>query len=660
VASLASGNCRRTLLVPSVFAAQPIKDRQRRGPDCNLLEPARGKIRSRLQKVTNRYAGQVVQHPGLASSGNINGNANTPAKVGFTGQVTDSTGATASKGFSLSVVPKFGITTSSPVAAGIVGVPYFQIFGAIGGTQPYQWSIGRALPAGLGFTSDGVISGVPAAPGMVSVDITVRDASSNVATGSFVVSVQPAAAVDLILSAGSLAFSAQPGGSAPPPQSFGVNATGTNSVQFSASAAGASWLRLATASGPTPGSISVFADQTGLTPGLYQATLTVTSPNASSKSVPVSLAVAAGPASISVSPSSLQLFAPATASGPVTSAIQLSSSSATSAAFQTNVVDLPFLTVSPQQGSIAQNSPVVLNLSADTRGLVAGFYRSVEITAGGATATAYVTVQVGTTGKLILSSQGTTLDAQVGTAIAGPATQSFTVLGADATPLHFTASIVGSAPFLTLSSTGGVASLSQPATVPFTVSSMGLPLGAYYGRIRITSHDVENSPLEYLVVLNVRATGVTPDLNPFPSGLAFLPGGASQTIQAFTDSGPLFNLQVAVTTQSGGSWLSAQVSKNTISTSPAQVSVRVNAAGITPGIYRGFVALAPSSAQVRTVAVTLVVPGNGPVASPADGQRPEASPACAPSQLALSHAGLSGNFTTAAAWPKLIHRAIDG
>ncbi len=592
----------------------------------------------------------------LSSSGNVNGTASTPAKVGFTGQVTDSKGATASKAFSLSVVPKFGITTSSPVAAGIVGVPYFQLFGAIGGTQPYQWSIGGALPAGLGFTPDGVISGVPSAAGSVTVNVTVRDSASNVATGSFVVSIQSPAPVDLILSAGSLAFSAQTGGAPPPLQSFGVNATGSNSVQFSASTDATSWLRLGSSSGPTPGSISVFADQTGLVPGLYQATITVTAPNASSKSVPVSLTVVAAPASISVSPSSLQLFAPATATAPVTSALQLTSTSATTAFFQANVVDLPFLTVSPQQGSVAQNSPVVLNLSADTHGLAAGFYRGrVEVISGGSVATAYVTVQAGAAGRLILSSQGTTLDAQVGTAIAGPATQSLTVLGADATPLHFTASIVGSAPFLTLGSTSGVASLSQPASVPFTVSSTGLALGAYYARIRITSSDAVNSPREFLVVLNVRTTGVTPDLNAFPSGLVFLPGGASQTVQAYTDSGPLLNLQIAVSTQSGGNWLSAQASQKTISaTSPAQVVVSTNATGLAPGIYRGFVALAPASAQVRTVSVTLVVTGKGPVANPADGEKPEAAGACAPSQLVLSQTGLTGNFTTAAAWPKLI------
>ena len=304
---------------------------------------------------------------------------------------------------------------------------------------------------------------------------------------------------------------------------------------------------------------------------------------------------------------------------------------------------------------------MVLSLSANTQGLAAGFYRGrIEIISGGATATAFLTVQAGATGRLILSSSGTTLDGQVGTGIAGPATQSFAVLGADATPLHFTASIVGSAPFLSLGSTGGIASLNQPASVSFTINSAGLTQGAYYGRIRITSPDAANSPLESIVVLNIRAAGVTPDLNPFPSGLIFLSGGASQTVHAYTDSGPLLNLQVGVITQTGGNWLSAQASRNTISaTNPAQVVVTANAAGLAPGIYRGFVALAPASAQVRTVAVTLVVPGKGSQSNPAGAEKPEAG-TCTPSQLVLSQTGLSGNFTTAAAWPKLISAQLTG
>ncbi len=591
---------------------------------------------------------------GLSSNGVVSGAASSPANVAFTGQVTDASGATASKGFALSVVPRFGITSPSPLAAGIVGVPYFQLFGAIGGTQPYQWSVSGGLPAGLSFTPDGTISGVPNAAGSFSVNVTVRDSASNTVTAVFQIGIQPPAAVDLLLSAGSLAFTALAGGAPPPLQNIGVNATGANSILFTA-ATDAPWLRLTTNAGPTPGSIGLFADQTGLVAGFYQGTVTVSSSIAMVKMVPVSLTVNSSPVSISVSPSSLQLFAPASSTSPTVSTLLASTTSTVPVAIQVNVVDLPFLTASSQQATVSQNSPTVVNLSADTHGLAPGFYRGrVEIVSDSGTSIAFVTIQVGSAGKLILSSRGTTLDAQEGTALAGPPNQSFRVLGADATPLHFTTAIVGSAPFLTLGANSGVASLSSPADVSFTVSSAGLARGAYYGRIRISSPDAANSPLEFIVVLNVRAAGSTPDLNPYPSGLVFTAGGASQTIQAFTDSGPAIPLQVAATTEDGQSWLTAQASQKTISAaSPVQVAISVSATGLAPGIYRGIVGLAPASPQVRTVAVTLIVPGKPAVASASDKEK-SAAGTCTGSQLVLTQTGLSGNFTTAAAWPRLV------
>lgn len=596
----------------------------------------------------------VGQGIGLSSGGVVGGTAASPAMLGFTGQVTDSSGATAAKSFTLNVVPKFGITTPSPLASGIVGVAYFQLLGALGGVQPYQWSISGGLPPGLGFTPDGTISGVPTTAGTYSISVTVRDASTNIATAPFQITIQPPANVDLILSAGSLAFSGQAGGFAPPVQTVGVNATGNNSISFSAST-DATWIRLASNSGPTPASLSVFVDQTGLGPGFYQGTVIVSSSIANSKSIPVSLTVTGATPSVSVSPASVQLFSVVNSPVLSTSAVLVTTASSTPVAFQVNVVDLPFLTASPMQGSASQSGPAVVNLSADTHALAPGFYRGrVEISSGGATAISFVTVQVGSAGKLILSSHGTTLDAQVGSSIAGPATQSFRVLGADATPLHFTVDLVGSAPFLTLVTTSGVASLSAPVDVQFRVSSTGLALGVYYGRIRITSPDASNSPQEFIVVVNVRPAGSSPDLNPFPSGLVFTAGSASQTVQAYTDSSASLPFQVAVSTRDGAGWLSASPSKTTISAgNPTQVLVSANAANLAGGIYHGFVALAPATAQVRTVAVTLIVPGKRSGAASSDSEKAAAG-GCSASQLVLTQTGLSGNFNTAASWPRIV------
>jgi len=54
------------------------------------------------------------------------------------------------------------ITTTSPLPAGTAGAAYSRILAASGGTAPYTWSLAAgSLPAGLGLTSAGVLSGTP-------------------------------------------------------------------------------------------------------------------------------------------------------------------------------------------------------------------------------------------------------------------------------------------------------------------------------------------------------------------------------------------------------------------------------------------------------------------------------------------------------------------
>jgi uncharacterized protein (TIGR03437 family) len=588
----------------------------------------------------------------LSSSGLLSGTPGASGSYGFTGQVTDSAGATASQAFSLNVAPRFGITTPSPVADGIVGVRYLQIFGAIGGTQPYHWSLAGALPPGLSFTPDGIIAGIPAGSGTFSIALTVFDSAGNLVSAPFQMTILPPNPIDLILSAGSLAFRTVAGGTAPPVQSIGVNATGSSSANFGATV-DVPWLVLTGNSGPTPGSITISADQSGLAVGFYQGRITLTAPGATAKIVTASLTVIAASASLTASPLEVRLFSGTGASTPLTSSVALSNTGSGSVSFHSNVIDLPFLSVLPQDGVLPPNGSAGVALTADTTALPAGFYRGrVEFTFAGGSVTVSVTVQVGASGRLILSSDGTTLDAQEGIGLAGASTQSFTVLGSGSSALNFSASVVGASPWIKLQTTAGVVSPTAPAVVNYAIDTSNLTSGSYYGRIRVSSPDASNSPLDFVVVLNLRAAGSAPSFNPFPAGLVFLPGGAAQTIRVFTDSGPALLFQVAVNTQGGPAWLNAVASQTTISTAnPAQVTVSVNPAGLAPGLYRGFVNLAPGSSVVRAIAVTLVVPAG---ATSAPSEMAAAGAACAPANLVLTQTALAGNFATRAAWPRIV------
>jgi hypothetical protein len=110
----------------------------------------------------------------------------------FTVQVTDADGKSATKDLSISVtggtVTALSITTTSPLPTGDQGVPYLDSLSATGGTPPYSWVVSGAppLPAGLGLSASGQISGTPtAATGApVSVTFKVTDSAAPPLTAS--------------------------------------------------------------------------------------------------------------------------------------------------------------------------------------------------------------------------------------------------------------------------------------------------------------------------------------------------------------------------------------------------------------------------------------------------------------------------------------------
>jgi hypothetical protein len=67
------------------------------------------------------------------------------------------------------------ITTTTPLPSGMVSVPYSLSLAATGGTEPYTWSLSSgALPAGLGLSSLGILSGTPTAAGAATFSVRVR------------------------------------------------------------------------------------------------------------------------------------------------------------------------------------------------------------------------------------------------------------------------------------------------------------------------------------------------------------------------------------------------------------------------------------------------------------------------------------------------------
>ena len=115
----------------------------------------------------------------LNSNGLLAGTPTTSGTFTPTVQVQDTTLATTSKPFSITVTcPSVSITSGATLPGATQGTAYagFQ-FNAVGGVLPYVWTISAgALPPGMTLSGSGFLSGTPGSFGTFSATARVRDA----------------------------------------------------------------------------------------------------------------------------------------------------------------------------------------------------------------------------------------------------------------------------------------------------------------------------------------------------------------------------------------------------------------------------------------------------------------------------------------------------
>jgi len=136
-------------------------------------------------------AGALPTGLSLSAAGAITGKPTANGDFTFTAKFSDSvTGATGTKSLSIHV-GAVAITTAF-LPDGTKGSAYsLQLQGSPGSLLGGAWSISGALPAGMSFTNNGLLSGTPTASGDFTVDITYSPFLSGTRTRTFTLHINP-------------------------------------------------------------------------------------------------------------------------------------------------------------------------------------------------------------------------------------------------------------------------------------------------------------------------------------------------------------------------------------------------------------------------------------------------------------------------------------
>ena len=183
------------------------------------------------------------------------------------------------------------------------------------------------------------------------------------------------------LAPGSLSFEASSGGPVSASQNVQLSGTVTG-LLYTATATttdGGNWLQVANGSGTMPIAVQVSADPTGLAPGSYQGTITITAPdtNPPVRTVPVSFTVdPAAPAHLAAKPGSLT-FTLTQGSAAAVQTLTASNDGGGSLNFiavAATATGGAWLTVSPASGTATAAAAATISIAANPTNLAPGTY----------------------------------------------------------------------------------------------------------------------------------------------------------------------------------------------------------------------------------------------------------------------------------------------
>lgn len=138
---------------------------------------------------------QSALPPGLTlqSNGTLSGTPSQAGSFSFRVRVYDSRQNIAEQVFSLTVRPAvpLSIVTESPLTEAYLNIAYSNQLAASGGVPPYSWRLfAGSLPAGLGLSSGGALTGAPTQVGTFSFQARVYDTLQTSVQKTFAITVR--------------------------------------------------------------------------------------------------------------------------------------------------------------------------------------------------------------------------------------------------------------------------------------------------------------------------------------------------------------------------------------------------------------------------------------------------------------------------------------
>ncbi len=399
----------------------------------------------------------------------------------------------------------------------------------------------------------------------------------------------------------SLTFNYQIGGSNPAPQSVAVSSSTSTAINYTATTA-TTWLTT-TASGMTPGNLSIGANPSGLAAGTYTGSVSVASTGASNspQSIPVTLNVtsAATKPALNLSPTSVTFNFQIGGSTPTAQKVATTSSTSTVIPYSAST-STAWLTAT---GS--GSTPGSINLSVNPSGLAAGTYTgSVSVTGTGASNSPVslpVTLNVTTaTTNPNINLTPSSLSFTYAVGGSAPGSKTLSLASSTGSTLSYTAAASGGS-WLSLGSASG----STPGSVGVSVNPTGMAAGSYNGTITVTSGGAANSPQSVPVTLTVTSGTGSGRLTASPRWLSFnYAAGQSapspKTVSVGSSGTPLSYTAAGF----GGSWLSVSPSGGTTS---GKISIAVNPDGLPTGTYAGVVQISAPGSRAIDLPVSLNV-----------------------------------------------------